>query len=137
MERRIGEFRGGEVWRCPRSQLIKEGGACLPFSVLDSLAFSFVSLSNFMMQFSAVYRLAFLYSVHLGIRYVFYLRTIYKSKQKLAINSLYTCGYKKPEIPLGSIDKTWHLSYSYDDFSKLYDRGKQLAKWVHRKVKVI
>lgn len=25
------------------------------------------------------------------------------------------CGYRKLQIPLGLIDKTWHLSYSYDD----------------------
>lgn len=67
-----------------------------------------------MMQIFVVNVLHF-HILFLGIRYVFYLRTIYKSKRKLAINSLYSCGYEETPIPLGLIDKTWHLSYSYDD----------------------
>ena len=48
-------------------------------------------------------------------KYHRFIDTLYKSKQKLAINSLYSCGYKKTQIPLGLIDKTWHLSYFHDD----------------------
>lgn len=68
------------------------------------------------------------YIPSLGIRYVFYLRTIYKSKQKLAINSLYSCGCKKPQIPLGLIDKTWHFSYSYDNVRQTLWRRETAGK---------
>lgn len=74
-------------------------------------------------------------SLYLGTRYVFYLRTIYKSKRKLAINSLYSCGDAKPQIPLGLIDGAHPVPPMM--LSKLYSREEQLLKWVQGKVKVI
>lgn len=86
-----------------------------PVVFLSDLKLSHLSTYQTLWCRSSLYNVLHFYILFLGIRYVFYLRTIYKSKQKLAINSLYSCGYEKTPIPLGLIDKTWHLSYSYDD----------------------
>lgn len=55
------------------------------------------------------------YILYLGIRYVFDFRTVYKSKQRLAINSPLQLWLEEASEALGLVDKTWHLSCSDED----------------------
>lgn len=69
---------------------------------------------------------------------VYFTHGQFKSQNRnFVMISLYGLGYEKLRIPLGLIDKTWLYPIPWIMFSKLYDRGKQLVKWVHGKVKVI
>lgn len=125
-------FRGGEVPRCPGRLLTREGSprAFLPSRQHPRLPPNYSSLRRRRLvrrrgggggrggrcsRFSGLY---------LGIRYVFHLRTIYKSKQKLAIKPLCRGGAREPQIPLGMIDGAWRLPCSRDDAQPtLWRRG--------------